>query len=257
MNYYIIDAFAEKTFQGNPAGVCVTQTPLEPAVMKKIAAENNLPETAFLHKTKAGYALRWFTPLEEIDLCGHGTLAAAYVVSHFLEPAAARIRFFTQSGVLEAVPTSKGYELFLPRRAFEKIDLPLAQQTALGAGPVEILSSRDLILVLENEAAVRRYTPDYSVLNAFSRWLGVAVTAQGEKTDFVTRYFCPELMAEDPVTGSVHCVLAPYWAEKLGKSVLTARQLSARGGALRCTVQKNRVALLGSAALYLKGEIDL
>lgn len=122
---------------------------------------------------------------------------------------------------------------------------------------MEILSSRDLIFVLENEAAVQRYTPDYSLLRTFSRWLGVAVTAQGEKTDFVTRYFCPELMAEDPVTGSVHCVLAPYWAEKLDKRVLTVRQLSARGGALRCTVEGDRIGLSGSAALYLKGELSL
>lgn len=257
MEYYIIDAFTDVLFQGNPAGVCVTNAPLDTPLMQKIATENNLPETAFLTPAKKGYALRWFTPTKEIDLCGHGTLAAAYVVTHFISYTNNPIRFFTKSGILEADREDEAYVLSFPEIIPKKITLNPGQLAACHIQPQETLSCRDLLLVLENEAAVKAFIPDYAALQTLTPWLGVAVTAPGTNTDFVSRYFCPELKDEDPVTGSVHCSLAPYWGEKLGKSILHARQLSPRGGNLCCALEGNRVKLYGQAVLYLRGEITL
>lgn len=256
MNYYIVDAFTNKLFKGNPAGVCVLEKRLSLELMQKIAAENNLPETAFVVKNEENYELRWFTPKAEIDLCGHATLAAAYVISNFIDIDIQKICFFTQSGNLEVTRNGNLYEMIFPNRVPIEIELSLQQLNLVGCTPVAIYSSRDLILLLNNEQEVINYTPNYPALHKLTDWLGVIVTAQGTDTDFVSRYFCPELDSEDPVTGSSHCSLIPYWAEKLGKDKMIASQLSSRGGIIQCELLKNNVVKIsGEATLFMHGEI--
>lgn len=256
MEYYIVDAFAEAVFQGNPAGVCVVEKPLRAALMQKIAAENNLPETAFLAKAAQGYTLRWFTPMAEIDLCGHATLAAAFVVANYLDSGASEVLFLTMSGTLVVRRKEDYYELFLPLRKPEPEKLTPPQLRAVGCRPVETFAARDLLVVLDNEREVRDYKPDYDLLERLARcWLGIVITAKGDEVDFVSRYFCPELRAEDPVTGSSHCSLAPYWGERLRKEKMTAAQLSQRGGIIHCEIMGNSVKISGKAVLYMRGNI--
>lgn len=260
MNYYIIHAFANEVFHGNPAGVVVVQNELSEEVMQRIAASNKLAETAFLQPLEAGkYGLRWFTPVAEIDLCGHGTLAAAYVVMNFLECSCQRVQFVTMSGTLAVRRQGDWYELVLPMKVPHPLAVSEKIAAAIGAPIVEAYGERDLFIVLENEEAVRRFQPDYDKLAQLNDWLGVVVTAQGRAVDFVSRYFCPELRAEDAVTGSSHCSLAPIWCEKLGKKKLTAQQLSQERGFLSCQVDSDNghVLLLGQACLYLQGEITV
>lgn len=255
IHYYMVDAFTGERFHGNPAGVCVLDEPLDAARMQCIAAENNLPETAFLLKTADGYSLRWFTPKFEIDLCGHATLAAAVVVFNELEPALQEVSFLTVSGVLTVVRKGCFYEMSFPSRPARRINLTAAQRLALGCTPEEVYAARDLLLVLHSESDVREYVPDYDALQKLSDWLGVVITAPGRHADFVSRYFCPELRAEDPVTGSSHCSLVPFWAERLGRDRLTAEQLSERRGTLHCMDAGDRVRIAGEAVLYLRGEL--
>lgn len=258
MDYYIVDAFTSKLFKGNPAGVCVLNKKLPLELMQKIAEENNLPETAFIVKNKAGYELRWFTPKAEIDLCGHATLAAAYVISNFIDINVKKIDFFTQSGNLEVTRNGNLYEMIFPKLMPTEIDLSPQQIDLIGCIPSAIYSSRDLILLLSSEQEVINYTPNYAKLHKLTDWLGIIVTAQGSNVDFVSRYFCPELDSEDPVTGSSHCNLIPYWAKKLGKSKMIAKQLSNRGGIIQCELLKdNTVKISGEAVLFMQGTIKI
>lgn len=257
VKYYIADAFAEEIFKGNPAGVCVSDGELSAELMQNIAFENNLSETAFLVKCGDGYKLRWFTPLFEIDLCGHATLASAFIVMNYAEPNLSEVRFITVSGEIIVRRNGELYEMRFPERIPEKTEVTSEITEALGIVPKEVWSGRDLFAVLENEEAVRDFFPDYEKLGKLDKWLGIAVTAKGEKADFVSRFFCPELKLEDPVTGSAHCSLVPLWRKKLGKTVLEAEQLSKRGGKLYCVQGDGFVKISGRAVLYLKGEINV
>lgn len=255
MKYYIADAFAEEIFKGNPAGVCVSDEELPAELMQKIAFENNFSETAFLVKCGEMYKLRWFTPLFEVDLCGHATLASSFIVMNYVEPSLNEVRFSTVSGEILVKRNGELYEMQFPERVPEKIEVTSEISEALGLVPEEVYTGRDLIAVLKNEEEVRNFSPDYEKLGKLGKWLGIVVTAKGEKADFVSRFFMPELKLEDPVTGSAHSSLVPLWREKLGKTVFEAEQLSQRGGKLYCVQGDGFVNISGKAALYLKGEI--
>lgn len=258
MEYYVVDAFAEKVFEGNPAGVCVLDRWPDGETMQKIAMENNLSETAFIVKEGDGYGLKWFTPKAEIDLCGHATLAAAYVISNFVDKGAREMRFSTLSGVLKVTRRDDLYEMDFPSRVPERKGLTLEIADALGVTPAETHLSRDLFLVLESEEQVRNIAPDFSKLKDLSDGLGCIVSARGQSFDFVSRAFFPKLgVNEDPVCGSAHCNLIPFWSQRLGKSVMVARQLSQRGGTLYCELNGDRVKIAGKAVLYLKGKLFL
>lgn len=255
VKYYMVDAFTNEHFKGNPAGVCVLETMLPAEQMQQIAAEHNLSETAFLLKAKEGYQLRWFTPGFEIDLCGHATLASAFVVFQYLEPGLAEVVFHTMSGALTVIRKGNLYEMSFPQRLPEKINITPEAIAIFGSNSVELYSDRDLYVVMESERQVRGYVPDYNELKCFKDWLGVVITAKGEDTDFVSRYFCPELTLEDPVTGSTHSTLIPMWSGRLKKDKLVAKQLSARGGTLYCEMGETDVKISGEAVLYMSGEI--
>ena len=255
MQYFIIDAFTNELFKGNQAGVCLPgQWPSED-LMQKIAFENNLSETAFVVREESGYGLRWFTPAVEVDLCGHATLAAAYVVFNFIEPGTATVRFETKSGPLAVTKTGDLYEMDFPSRMPSPIALTPQMGAAIGVPPLEAHLSRDLVLLLESEQQVRELTPNFDLIKQLG-YFAVVVTAKGDQADFVSRFFTPRAgVPEDPVTGSAHCSLIPFWAERLGKDVMVARQLSARGGVLYCENRGSRVKIAGEAVLYLRGEI--
>lgn len=255
VKYYIADAFAEEIFKGNPAGVCVSDEELPAELMQKIAFENNFSETAFLVKCGDRYKLRWFTPLFEVDLCGHATLATSFIVMNYVEPSLNEVRFSTVSGEIVVRRNGELYEMQFPERVPEKIEATAEISEALGIVPEEVYTGRDLIAVLKDEKAVRDFSPDYEKLGKLGKRLGIAVTAKGERADFVSRFFMPELKLEDPVTGSAHSSLVPLWREKLGKTVFEAEQLSQRGGKLYCESGDGFVKISGKAVLYLKGEI--
>ena len=258
MDYYIVDAFTNSAFKGNPAGVCVLEEKISEDIMQKIATENNLPETAFVCKCGDDYELRWFTPKFEIDLCGHATLATAFVISKFIDTNAKTINFITKSGRLEVRCNDNIiFQMFLPSTVPQKIKLTKQQIKYLNCLPCEVYESRDLFIILDNKQQVENYIPDYDLLKKLDDWLGVVITAKADgQEDFVSRYFCPELNMEDPVTGSSHCSLVPLWAEKIGKNELVAQQLSEREGTLYCKLLKNNtVQISGEARLFLKGKI--
>ena len=258
MKYFVVDAFTDAVFRGNPAGVCLSEEWPDAAVMQKIAAENRLSETAFVVPREGFYDLRWFTPVQEVDLCGHATLGSAYVVSHFLEPEAQRIEFHTVSGTLTVERGGeRRYILDFPAFRAEPAGRPpehLAQ--ILGAQPLGVYRSRDFLVLLDSEETVRSLAPDFARMAELAAAEGVIVTSRGARTDFVSRCFYPKLgIPEDPVTGSAHCSLVPFWAERLEKTELTAAQVSERGGLLSCRLCGDRVRIGGDAALYLAGEI--
>lgn len=256
---YQVDAFTSQPFAGNPAAVCVLESWLDDAVMQNIAAENNLSETAFIVCSEKGYDLRWFTPNMEVDLCGHATLASAYVVFEYLQPTWERVNFYTTSGQLAVDKTDKGLlSMDFPTTEGVHIDvLPIVEQ-ALGVTPQDVRLSRDLLVVLESEQQVMELQPDFEKIKQIPDALGVIVTAAGQQTDFVSRFFAPLAgVPEDPVTGSAHCTLIPYWAKRLGKNSLHARQGLLRGGELFCEYQGKRVLISGFAALYLAGQISI
>lgn len=257
MQYYIVDAFADKVFEGNPAGVCVVESWPLLATMQQIAFENNLSETAFVMKAAEGYNLRWFTPTTEVDLCGHATLATAYVIAKFVEPVARELNFMTRSGRLRVLCLADGlYELDFPALECREIALPTNLAEALRVTPREVYLSRDLLLLLDSPAMVAAVSPDFAKLLTVKEGAGVIVTAAGGPYDFVSRVFFPKMgINEDPVCGSAHCSLIPFWAERLGRKELTARQISQRGGTLYCRHAGDRVKIGGKAALYLKGEV--
>ncbi len=256
-----VDAFASRLFQGNPAAVCPLSAWLDARVLQAIAAENNLSETAFFVPRGGDFELRWFTPTVEVDLCGHATLAAAHVLFRHLQPGRAAVVFHSQSGPLPVALTPRGLELAFPSRPA----LPLTEGqahvvAALGARPAELLAApRDYLVVFDTAAEVRALRPDFARLAALPKsGLIASAPGEGEGCDFVSRFFSPkDGINEDPVTGSAHCTLAPYWAHRLGRADLSARQLSARGGELGCTVDGERVKISGEAITYLTGELQL
>lgn len=254
---YKVDAFTSKLFGGNPAAVCPLETWLSDETMQKLAAENNLSETAFFVKENEGYHLRWFTPEFEIDLCGHATLATAFVLFNYLNYKEKVIKFRTKSGVLEVSKKGDLIELNFPSRMPQPCEVPEALLKGLNFPPAKVLKSRDYFLVYENEEIIAQIVPDFKFLNQLDA-VGVIVTAASKEVDFVSRFFVSNsVIAEDPVTGSAHCNLIPYWAKELKKTSLTAKQLSARGGELFCEDKKDRVTMAGNAFLYLKGEYYL
>lgn len=254
---YQVDAFASERFKGNPAAVCPMEAWLPDATLQAIAAENNLSETAFFVPGGEGdYELRWFTPAIEVDLCGHATLATAHCLFRHLGHKGKSITFGSRSGLLTVTQEGVEYMLDFPIDNIETAVAPRVLMEALGAEPVEVLMGRDdFLVVLESEAEVAKLSPDFRLLKQV-RCRGVIATAPGSTTDFVSRCFYPNAgVEEDPVTGSAHTTMTPYWAERLSKQELTARQLSQRGGSLRCTMLGERVAISGRAVTYMKGEI--
>ncbi|MGG3471052.1 PhzF family phenazine biosynthesis protein [Neobacillus pocheonensis] len=258
MKYFVVDAFAEKIFEGNPAGVCVMKEWLSDNLMEKIASENNLSETAFAVKEEDTYRLRWFTPGGEINLCGHATLATAFIIMNYYEKELDTVKFDTLSGMLTVNRSDDLYELDFP--AVQSEEYPITEQIidALGVTPIEAFINRDLVLVLESEEAVIKATPDFAKLEKLPDALGVCITAKGSEYDFVSRGFFPKLKVnEDPVTGSLHCCLVPYWAKRLDKRELVAKQVSKRGGTLYCRHEGTRVKMAGRAAIYSIAELNL
>jgi PhzF family phenazine biosynthesis protein len=256
---YQVDAFAREVFRGNPAAVCPLPHWLPEETMQQIAAENNLAETAFFVGAAGRYDLRWFTPTIEMDLCGHATLASALVVFRFMEPALDSVVFDSRSGPLTVTCDGDDLALDFPTRHFFDAPAPAGLGAALGRQPAAVRVSHDLIAIYDTEAEVRSLEPDMeALLRLEGTHRGIIVTAPGEEVDFVSRFFAPGAgIPEDPATGSSHCLLAPYWAERLGKNRLHARQLSPRGGEISCELQGDRVRISGGVVLYLKGTIFL
>ncbi len=258
MQYYVVDAFAKEPFTGNPAGVCPLDGPVDADLMQKIAFENNLAETAFFYRDGEDYRLRWFTPVDEIDLCGHATLASAYVVMQFVDKGASSVRFHTQSGLLTVQKDGDSLLMDFPSRKPGPCAVPPGLEDALGVAVRETYLFRDLLIVLDSEDAVLAVKPDYGKLLKIKGPMGFVVTAKGDTHDFVSRFFAPGTgIDEDPVTGSTHSMLIPFWSERLGKKSMTAAQISRRGGVLRCEDRGERVLIGGRAVCYLRGEILL
>ena len=254
---YQVDAFANRLFAGNPAAVCPLEEWLDDRTMQAIAAENNLSETAFLVRKNGGFELRWFTPVAEVDLCGHATLASAFVIFEYLEPAARIVRFQTRSGELAVERTGDLLAMDFPARPPKACAPNPALAAALGTPPRELWASRDFMAVYDSEDEIRSLDPDMKALAAAAPFAAI-VTAPGKHADFVSRFFAPAKgIAEDPVTGSSHCTLVPYWSERLQKKELHALQVSPRGGELVCKHQGGRVQIAGRAAPYLEGFINL
>lgn len=255
---YQVDAFTDQPFAGNPAAVCVLENWLEDRVLQQIGTENNLSETAFIVANGSGYDLRWFTPNIEVDLCGHATLASAFVVFEFLQPQADSVRFATASGELTVSRGEQG-RLVMDFPATEGSEIACTDliERALGARPREVYLSRDLLAVFDNEQQVRALEPDFGLIQQIPDALGVIASAPGEQVDFVSRFFAPAAgVAEDPVTGSAHCTSVPFWAKRLDKAALHARQISRRGGELLCEYRGERVLISGECVLFLRGEIS-
>jgi len=255
---YQVDAFTNQLFAGNPAAVCPLERWLSDHQMQQIAAENNLSETAFFVPKGEGYDLRWFTPVAEVDLCGHATLATAHVLFHHEQVQEDTLHFYTRSGTLTVSWQGQQYMMDFPVDILEPALAPRLLAEALQVAPKEVqLGREDYLVIVGTEAEVRALQPDFRKLKSVNS-RGVIVSAPGEEVDFVSRCFFPNYgVDEDPVTGSAHTTLIPYWAERLNKQELSARQLSRRGGALSCTMLGERVAIAGAAVTYMVGEIGL
>ncbi len=252
---YQVDAFTKRVFGGNPAAVCPLTVWLPDAVMLSIAAENNLAETAFFVEEGGGFRLRWFTPVAEVDLCGHATLASADVIFRLLEYKGTTIHFDTRSGPLRVQRSGDLYSMDFPASVPVECAAPQALREGLGLFPRRVLRAFDYIAVFEFEEAVRSIKPDFAKLKDLDL-RGVCVTAPGRDCDFVSRFFAPKLgVDEDPVTGSAHCELAPLWSHLLGKTRLEAIQVSARSGHVRCELKRDRVILSGRAVHYMTARI--
>lgn len=254
---YQVDAFATQVFSGNPAAVCPLVNWLDDDVLLSIAEENNLSETTFFVANGDEYQLRWFTPVAEVDLCGHATLAAAHVLFKHLSYAKSSITFATRSGNLIVHRNGDEYSIDFPASMPQVSTAPVALLKGLGTSAVEVLKAFDYIVVVDNQSVLSALQPDFSVWTALDL-RGVVVTAPGDDVDFVSRCFFPKLRVnEDPVTGSAHCELAPYWQKQLGKNDLVGKQLSARSGTVHCKVTQQRVVLTGSAVDYMQGTITV
>lgn len=261
--FFHVDAFTDKAFAGNPAGVCMLDHWPDESTMLAIAAENNLSETAFCVRAGERYALRWFAPASEVQLCGHATLATAFVIFKVLKTQSTTLEFQTCSGILRVEQDGELLAMDFPAIPAAVCDPPAEFRNGLDPSPCLVLQSgatagdRNYFVIYESEEEVRNARPDFGELERLHP-AGVCITAPGREGDFVSRYFAPSYgIPEDPVTGSTHCTLALYWSERLGKNVLYARQLSRRGGTLTVEPRGDRVRLKGSAVLYLAGEITL
>ncbi|MEH7346342.1 PhzF family phenazine biosynthesis protein [Bacillus sp. JJ1532] len=254
---YQVDAFTNEQFKGNPAAVCPLNEWIEDNLMQKIAAENNLSETAFFVKKDDVYELRWFTPIGEIDLCGHATLASAYVICTYLDENLKNVKFHTKSGLLEVSRDGGLFTLSFPSREGEKCDTPEELIKGLGKEPKEVYKARDYLAVFDTEQDILGLELNMDELKKLDGF-GVIVTAKGKEVDFVSRFFAPKAgIDEDPVTGSAHCTLVPYWKNKLNKNEFVALQLSERGGKLYCTDLGETVKMSGEAVSYLEGYINV
>ena len=256
MRQYVVDAFTDRVFGGNPAAVCVMDKWLDDETMIKITCENNLSETAFAVKGGNNYKLRWFTPGGEIDLCGHATLATAYSIIKFVDQDLEEVRFDTLSGILTVTKNGELLEMDFPAYELKKVEVTDDMEEAIGIRPVEAWMARDLLCIFDNEDDVWNMTPYMEKVKRLDGLL-LQVTAKGKDFDCVSRSFAPKLnVSEDPVCGSGHCHIAPYWANKLMKSNIVAYQASKRGGTLYCKVDGNRVKMSGKAALYSVADIN-
>lgn len=252
-----IDAFTSKLFAGNPAAVVILDEWLEDPVLAAIAAENNLSETAFVIPRGESVPLRWFTPTTEVNLCGHATLAAAYVLFSDYFPSLDTLKFTTLSGELSVARRGELLRMDFPARPPKPIAVTDALTAALGARPRRALAARDFLAVFDSEAEVKALQPNFERVAALDTFAIIA-SAPGEEVDFVSRFFAPRAgIPEDPVTGSAHCTLTPYWSAELGKTSLTAKQVSRRGGELLCEMAGERVLISGGAVEYLRGEIHV
>jgi len=254
---YQIDAFASKVFEGNPAMVCPLDEWLSDETMQQIAQENNLSETAFFVRDGEVYHLRWFTPEAEVDMCGHATLASAYVLFECMGYNKETIRFLTKSGELVVCKEGSSYVMDFPIQKIEPCDISEQIEKAFGVKPIATFASMDYIVVFENEDDVRNAKPNLALLKELDL-RGVCITAKSKKYDFVTRFFAPKIgIEEDPVTGSAFTQLVSYWANELNKENFYAKQVSSRGGEVYCKVKGDRVAISGKAVKYLEGWIFL
>lgn len=254
---YQADAFTDKLFGGNPAAVCVLDKWLDDSLMQNIALENNLSETAFLVKQNDVYEIRWFTPTVEVDLCGHATLASSHILFSFFEKEKTEMVFNShRSGILKVRKNNGKLTLDFPVDTFHKVEHHIKLYESIGIDANECyLGKTDYMLVYNSEEEIKNIIPDFSKMMKLDV-RGVIVTAKGNEVDFVSRFFGPQVgVNEDPVTGSAHTSLTPYWADKLGKNKLTAVQLSDRKGYLECELKGDRVEISGNAVTYLKGEI--
>ncbi|MGB3181912.1 MAG: PhzF family phenazine biosynthesis protein [Cyclobacteriaceae bacterium] len=255
---YQVDAFASRTFEGNPAAVVPLEEWPEDHILQNIALENNLSETAFFVRREEDYHLRWFTPALEVDLCGHATLASAHVLFSHLDHPEESIRFHTRSGLLTVTREQDEYIMIFPVDNPRPYDLSLLPPGLMGPAPDGVFDADYLLTTYPKQSDIETLTPDFRTM-ATLPWLGVIATAPADdpSVDFVSRFFCPKAgIDEDPVTGSAHTILAPYWAERLHKNELKARQISPRGGSLTCLVENNRVLLRGKAITYMEGKIN-
>ncbi|WP_435263309.1 PhzF family phenazine biosynthesis protein [Tenacibaculum sp. nBUS_03] len=262
INIYQIDAFTDQLFGGNPAAVCPLVNWLDDEILQNIAIENNLAETAFfVQSSENRFHLRWFTPEFEMDLCGHATLASAFVIIEELGNKYNEVLFDTQSGLLTVKKVGDYYELDFPSRPPKKSSLPKIISDGLNIQPKEIWKARDYLLVYDTEDDIESIKPNIAILNQINIDPGgIIVTAKGksENVDFVSRFFTPQATVfEDPVTGSAHCTLVPFWADRINKTELRALQISKRGGELLCQLNKDRVLIKGKAVKYLEGTIEL
>ncbi len=255
LSIFQVDAFTDQLFRGNPAAICPLDNWLPDDLLQNIAAENNLAETVFFVREAEGYHLRWFTPTVEVDLCGHATLAAAWVILNELDLSATSVNFRSLGGPLTVSKTGDLYTLDFPSLKPERRPDNPPLEEALGTKIAEIWAARDTVAVLESEAAVRAMNPDFEKLKKIPGFAFIA-TAVSDEYDFVSRFFAPaQGINEDPVTGSAHCTLAPFWAKRLGKDSMRAFQASARGGEVLCRVKGDRVELSGYGVKYLEGTI--
>ncbi len=253
---YQVDAFTNEMFKGNPAAICPLEEWISDELMQKVAAENNLSETAFFVKTESEYMLRWFTPKGEIDLCGHATLATAYVIFNYLDTSIVDINFNTKSGILKVKKEGDLLTMTFPSREGRIWEAPPELIKGLGKNPKEVYKSRDYMAVFETEEEILSIQPDMEELKKLDAF--VIITAKGKDVDFVSRFFAPSAgVNEDPVTGSTHCTLVPYWKKILNKSDFVGVQLSERGGKLYCTDLGETVKISGEAVAYLEGVINI
>ncbi len=253
--YYQINAFTRSLSGGNPAGVCVLDTWLPDTTLQAIAAENDLSETAFFLRQRGGYGLRWFTPVLEVDLCGHATLASAYVIFNYVDPKADNIVFATRSGQLTVVRQGELISMDFPAWTLQPAETPDALIKGLGAAPKEVFLGRNMLAVFDSQDQIEALHPEVDSLARLD-CMRICATAPGREVDFVSRFFAPRAgIPEDPVTGSAHSSLIPYWSRRLGKPQLHALQLSQRGGELFCEARGERVGIAGHAILYLEGLI--
>ncbi len=257
LNLYQIDAFTDRHFKGNPAAVIPLETWLPDNTMQSIAEENNLSETAFFVPIKRGFHIRWFTPETEVDLCGHATLAAAYVLFNLLDYNKDRIEFESKSGALAVLQKDDWLVMDFPAQLSVPCNVPDEIAKAFGKTPIDCLRSEDYIVAFETESDILSIKPDMGYLKKLDL-RGVIITARSKQYDFVSRFFAPKYgIDEDPVTGSAHTQLTPYWSEKLDKTKMMAKQISGRGGELICELRNGRVLISGQAVKYMEGKIEI